>query len=104
MQCANPECEVPALDLAKGVLRLIELEVPPEKRVVRSEGGFPVCSVPSRYFWLCQSCSSFLRIRRWTANGLIFEQKMNSRTSEIDHRIPPRSQPGKLTTVTRKTA
>ena len=73
MRCANPACKAPAFDLSAGVLRLVELDVPPEERVIRSDGGFPVCSVPSRYFWLCPACSSFLRISRWTPQGLAFE-------------------------------
>ena len=76
MRCANPECGIVAHDLAAGVLRLIEFELPPEKRVTRSEWGFPICSVPSRYFWLCERCSEVLRIRRWTEGGLVFEQRI----------------------------
>ena len=75
MQCANPDCRLPALDLSTGVLCLIELDVPPEERVIRSDGGFPVCSVPSRYFWLCPRCSLYIRVRRWTSDGVIFEDR-----------------------------
>ena len=77
MRCANPECGRVADDLTSGALRLIELDVPPEQRVTRSEGGFPVCAVRSRYFWLCEQCCEVLRIRCWTGNELIFEHRMN---------------------------
>lgn len=80
MHCANPDCETPAVDLSTGVLRLIELDVSPEQRVIRSDGGFPVCSVPCRYFWLCPRCSSFLGIMRWTPDGLTFERRTNAGT------------------------
>jgi hypothetical protein len=60
VQCANPNCKAPAVDLSAGVLRLIELDVPPAKRVIRSDGGFPVCSVPSRYFWQDLTCDLML--------------------------------------------
>jgi hypothetical protein len=73
MHCANPECGHVANDLTTGVLRLIELDVPPEQRVTRSDSGFPICAVRSRYFWLCEQCCEVLSIRRWTGNGLIFE-------------------------------
>lgn len=73
MQCANPDCREPAADLSTGVLRLVELDVTPEERVIRSDGGFPVCSVPSRYFWLCPKCASYLQLRRWTPHGIILE-------------------------------
>jgi hypothetical protein len=104
MQCANPDCQAPAADLNTGVLSLIELDVAPDERVIRSDGGFPVCSVPSRYFWVCQSCSVFLRIKRWTPGGLVFATRdpvptMNGRALPID-RIRPRI----LVQVTRKSA
>ncbi len=73
MQCANPRCRQSAHDLQDGTLRLVELDVAPEDRVVRSDGGFPVCAVPSRYFWLCAQCSKVLIIKRWTLAGLILE-------------------------------
>ena len=77
MHCANPECGCVADDLTSGVLRLIELDVPPEQRVTRSDWGFPICAVRSRYFWLCVQCCEVLSIRRWTGNGLIFEHRTN---------------------------
>ena len=75
MQCANPDCNLIAQDLLTGTLRLLELDVPPEKRVIRSEWGFPICSVPSKYFWLCGDCSRFLRMKRWMPEGLILEHR-----------------------------
>lgn len=106
MQCANPDCRVPAVDLSAGILRLIELDVAPEERVIRSDGGFPVCSVPSRYFWLCPKCSAYLRLRRWTASGIIFESRTNEGTIESKERLHPFVQPGShnLLSVRRKTA
>lgn len=95
MQCANPECRRDAQDLQKGTLRLLEMDVPPEKRVVRSDSGFPICMVPSRYFWLCAECSHFLKIKRWTTNGLILEQVQNEKAREITAeigRFPPEKQ------------
>jgi len=77
MHCANPECGRVADDLTSGLLRLIELDVPPEQRVTRSDSGFPICAVRSRYFWLCEQCCEILRILRWTENELIFERRKN---------------------------
>lgn len=73
MRCSNPKCHQNAHDLQSGTLRLLEMDLPPEERVVRSEWGFPVCSAPSRYFWLCAKCSQSLRIKRWTMAGLVLE-------------------------------
>ncbi len=107
MQCANPDCRTPAVDLSTGVLRLLELEVPPEERVVRSDGGFPICVVPTRYFWLCPKCSSFLRIKRWTRVGLTFEHKTTGREMDIHESLviplEPR-RPHNLRPAIRKTA
>src|SRR6516165_1967085 len=73
MQCANPDCNQIAQNLLTGTLRLFELDVPPEERVIRSDWGFPICLVPSKYFWLCGACRGFLRMKRWTPEGLILE-------------------------------
>lgn len=77
MHCANPECGCVADDLTSGALRLIELDVPPEQRVTRSDWGFPICAVRSRYFWVCERCCEVLSIRRWTGDGLVFERRAN---------------------------
>ena len=105
VHCANPNCKLPAVDLSIGVLRLIELDVPPDKRVVRSDGGFPVCSVPSRYFWLCPRCSSLMKIKRWTSDGLILEPRANSKASATDAwgLVSAQASP-RILTVSRKTA
>lgn len=106
MQCANPDCRKPAGDLSTGVLTLLELDVPPEKRVIRSDGGFPVCSVPSRYFWLCAKCSGSLKVRRWTTTGLMLEDRATGKMSEGKDRLFPFAKPASRTplTVTRRTA
>lgn len=91
MRCANSDCNKAACDLTTGTLRLLELDVPPEERVLRSDWGFPICAVPSRYFWLCEHCSQFLNIRRWTKEGLIldFKVKAHSDRGEVkEERLP----------------
>lgn len=75
MQCANPQCRQDARDLQSGTLRLLEMEVTPEERVKGSDFGFPVCTVVTRYFWLCDACSRILRLVRWTSSGLILEAR-----------------------------
>lgn len=76
MKCANPECRRDAHDLQHGILRLLEMEVPPEERLEGNDYGFPVCKVPSRFFWLCATCSRILRMKGWTANGVILEPSL----------------------------
>lgn len=75
MKCANPDCRQDAHDLYSGTLRLLELAIPPEERIVRADSGFPVVVVPSRYFWLCTDCSRIWRMKRWTPAGLLLEPK-----------------------------
>lgn len=71
MHCANPECGRAADNIRFGTLRLLEMDVRPDERITGSDAGFPVCSVPSRYFWLCEECSKTLSIRKWTAAGIV---------------------------------
>lgn len=71
MECANPKCKKPADNLFEGTLWLMELTATPEARITGSEEGFPICSVPSRYFWLCTQCSSRMSIIGWLQSGLI---------------------------------
>ena len=102
MQCANPDCAKSAHDLTTGSLRLIELDVPPEQRVSRSDWGFPICSVPSRYFWLCERCCQFLSIRRWTKQGVILEHREKEDVRHLSYRKTPASLAQE--SVTEKTA
>jgi hypothetical protein len=71
MRCANPKCRAFAENLFKGVLKLIEFETPPDERLLYAAGGFPVCSARTRYFWLCETCSKHLTIRKWNSTGLV---------------------------------
>jgi hypothetical protein len=73
MQCANPKCRRDALDLQTGTLCLIELSLPPDERIIRADGGFPVAVAPSRYFWLCPECSRIWKMKRWTSAGVDLE-------------------------------
>jgi hypothetical protein len=71
MRCANPNCRAVAENLLKGVLALLEFETSPEDRLLFVGGGFPVCSARTRYFWLCETCSKHLSIKKWNATGLV---------------------------------
>lgn len=69
MKCANPKCCRDAQHLSDGILLLLEMDLPPEERLAGDEFGFPVCTAPSKYFWLCEACSRNLRIVGWTVAG-----------------------------------
>jgi hypothetical protein len=69
MRCANPKCRATAENLLKGILKLMEFETPPDERLLYAAGGFPVCSAQTRYFWLCESCSKHLTVKKWNSTG-----------------------------------
>jgi len=71
MRCANSECGRNAQHLFEGTLWLVELDVPPGARIVGDESGFPICVVPSRYFWLCPDCSRSMKVHGWTSKEII---------------------------------
>ena len=75
MHCANLRCGRAADDVTAGILQLLELETMPDERTIRSDAGFPVCCVPSRYFWLCPECSTTLSFVRWTKEGIVLARK-----------------------------
>jgi hypothetical protein len=92
MRCANPSCMEPARSPFQGTLWNLEMEVPPEKRTVRAEWGFPVCCVPTRFFWLCEDCSRHLVITRWTPKGLVLGKSVSDRLAvQRLARISPRA-------------
>jgi hypothetical protein len=71
MQCANPHCSEELLYLRHGRVELIELELDSRDRGLTDEGGFPVKSAPSKFFWLCGDCAKTYTVKRWTPSGLI---------------------------------
>ena len=66
MHCANSQCCRDAEHFSQGTLWLVELELPSAERITGEESGFPICTAPSRYFWLCPDCSKSLQVERWT--------------------------------------
>lgn len=94
MNCANPKCRAVMQEMHGGTMRMLELEVPPEERIARSEWGFPILCVPTRYVWLCASCSRVFKLRRWTADGLILEPRLvDCSSGKLPLRIPTK-EPG----------
>jgi hypothetical protein len=72
MQCSNPQCSKELVYLREGRLDLLELELHSHDQVTPDD-GFPVKSLPSRFFWLCGECAKTHRIKRWTPSGLVLE-------------------------------
>ncbi len=84
MRCANSECSRDLLDLPGGSVWLMQLEMP-----TNSSGhgydGFPICTQPTKYFWLCAECSRHFVLLRWTPFGLIpgKNQSVPNRTAAV---------------------
>jgi hypothetical protein len=78
MQCANSHCSKELLYLREGRAELIELELGSRDRGWTDEGGFPVDSTPSKFFWLCGDCAKKLIIKRWTPSGLVMVHRKQS--------------------------
>lgn len=73
MQCANPQCSKDLLYLREGRLELLELELYSRDHISADDDGFPIRSLPSRFFWLCGECTKTHIMKRWTASGLVLE-------------------------------
>lgn len=93
MRCANPKCNAVMLETVGGTMRLLELELPPEARTERSEWGFPILCVPTRYFWLCAECSRLYQIHQWTPEGLLLQPRMTEVPRQELVRAVPRRLP-----------
>ncbi len=91
VRCANPECRQLAHDIFCGTLRLVELDVQPEERVSGDANGFPVCCVPSRYFWLCAKCSETMKITGWRGGEAMLTVHPSARKLPLPDPIIPES-------------
>jgi hypothetical protein len=73
MHCSNPQCSKELLYLREGRLELVELERYSQDQESADDGGFPIKSLPSRFFWLCGECTKTHSIKRWTVSGVVLE-------------------------------
>jgi hypothetical protein len=73
MQCANPKCSKELLYLREGRLELLEMKLHFHDQVPSDDDGFPLKSLPSRFFWLCGECAKTHIMKRWTTSGLVLE-------------------------------
>jgi hypothetical protein len=94
MLCANPHCSKELLYLREGGAALIELELGSRDREWTDEGGFPVRSTPSKFFWLCGDCTKKLIIKRWTPSGLLLVPRKQSMAGRRPTRASSNVVPG----------
>jgi hypothetical protein len=94
MLCANPLCSKELLYLREGRAELIDLEPCARDRKWTDEGGFPVKSAPSKFFWLCGDCAKKLIIKRWTPSGLLLVLRKQSTAGRRPTRASSNVVPG----------
>ena len=70
---ANPQCSKELLYLREGRLELLELESHSRDQVLADDDGFPMKSLPSRFFWPCGECTKTHIIKRWTTSSLVLD-------------------------------
>ncbi len=75
MHCANPECRSTLFDQPGGSLWLMELEVKYDPAKANEDNGFPMRTLPAKYFWLCVDCTEIYVLCRWTLSGVVLRPR-----------------------------
>ena len=70
MRCVNPACARETSYLRDGSLYLLELETLADSLPEIENGGFPMRSLPQRFFWLCADCAGVFTATQWTPAGV----------------------------------
>ena len=60
----------------------MELEVSRDHRIDIEANGFPICTRPRKYFWLCADCSQKYVLCRWTSSGVVLLSKQSPMRDE----------------------
>jgi hypothetical protein len=107
MRCANPECRSDLSDQSGGSFRLMELEVSEDERIETEDNGFPVRTLPTKYFWLCVECNQKFVLSHWTPSGVVLlprqpctsygttmQAEMPTSGSPSRGHVSPRREPG----------
>src|SRR3974390_130017 len=75
MLCANPECCSASFDQPGGSLWLMELEMDRDQEANSEDNGFPICTRPTKCFWLCVDCSEKYVLSRWLRSGVVLKPR-----------------------------
>jgi len=70
MRCINPACDRETSYLRDGSLYLLELEMLAESLFESETSGFPMRSLPQKFFWLCADCAGVFTATQWTPSGV----------------------------------
>lgn len=75
MQCINPACNRETSYLRDGSLYLLELETLAESLCESDKSGFPMRSLPQKFFWLCGDCAGVFKATQWTPSGVLLRRR-----------------------------
>jgi hypothetical protein len=75
MLCVNPECCSASFDQPGGSLWLMELEMDRDQQANGEDNGFPICTRPTKCFWLCVDCSEKYVLSKWLRSGVVLKPK-----------------------------
>ena len=70
MRCINPACDRETSYLRDGSLYLLELETLADSLFESENSGFPMRSLPQKFFWLCADCAGVFTATQWTPSGV----------------------------------
>ena len=94
MHCANPDCCCDTFDLPGGSLWRMELEESCDQPIENEDSGFPVCTLPIKYFWLCVECSERFVLSHWTPTGIVLVHRRTvGELGVTRRRVSPSSRP-----------
>jgi hypothetical protein len=94
MLCANPDCCCDTFDQPGGSLWLMELEESRDRSIESEDNGFPIRTLPLKYFWLCVECSQRFSLSQWTPEGIVLTPRRNLvQHSVARHAESPSSKP-----------
>lgn len=94
MLCANPECCSASFDQPGGSLWLLELEMDHDHHAIGEDNGFPVCTMPTKCFWLCVDCSEKYVLSRWLRSGVVLKpRRPGERHGPVKQRRQAASRP-----------
>ncbi len=85
MRCINPACDRETSYLRDGSLYLLELEMMADSLFESENSGFPMRSLPQKFFWLCADCAGVFTATQWTPAGVRLRVRARGTQRSIDN-------------------
>lgn len=84
MRCINPACDRETSYLRDGSLYLLEFERLAGSLFESEGSGFPMRSLPQKFFWLCADCTGIFTATQWTSSGVRLRLRGKRTEASID--------------------